>query len=97
MKNTHLCRCQAGFIAHARDLFSMPAANLHGWRLRDEVTFQEWEPIQSAAALPLCLRPASNKIEMTPTGKEATYEILKVSPYAPDGSRVETLMLERVR
>ena len=90
MKNTHLCRCQAGFIAHAKDRFTVPAASLPGWKIRDEVIFQEWNTRDDL--IPLRTQP-----ETAPNGVEATYEIVKFSPMAPDRTRIPTLTLERIR
>ena len=97
MKNTHLCRCQAGFIAHAKDRFTVPAASLPGWKIRDEVIFQERE-VDQGTTIPYRIRPERlDAIPAVPAGKEATYEIVKFSPMAPDRTRIPTLTLERVR
>ena len=92
MKNTHLCRCQAGFIAHAKDRFTVPAASLPGWKIRDEVIFQEHVP----STIPATMLGKSMPSTMS-NGKEATYEIVRFSPMAPDRTRIPTLTLERVR
>ena len=58
---------------------------LPGWKIGDEVTFQEF--IQSNIP----------GVQDMPNGKEATFEIVKVGKNAPDGTRILTLTLERVK
>ena len=83
-KNTHLCRCQAGFIKHAQDRFTLPAALLPGGHIGDLVKYQEF----IISKIP--------GVQDTPNGNEATFEIVKVHRNAPDGTRALTLTLERV-
>lgn len=94
MKTTHLCQCQAGFIARAKDRFAFPAANLPGHHIGDLVTFQECAPACGGQMLPPALRGMQ---QMVPNGKEATYQIVKALPHAPDGSRVPFILVERVQ
>ena len=86
MNSTHLCKCQAGFIAHAQDRFSFPAANLPGYKIGDLVTFREFIPPVPGQSM-----------RGFYTGKEASFEIIKVLPTSPDGSRVPFLLVERVK
>ena len=64
---------------------------LPGWKIGDEVKYQEY----AASTTP---NPAlGNLPAMEPNGKEAVFDIVKVRRQAPDGTRVQTLTLERVK
>ena len=97
VRNTHLCSCQAGSIASWGDRFAFPAARLPGHKLHDLVTFQEYAPEQYPAVGIRNLANLNQTPRMVPTGTEATFEIMKISPTAPDGSRVPFLIVERVQ